>query len=63
MFVGKKIKECVGQRSVIRPVKWGFSQYSANPVCSEKPLPFAGLTRPYGIAAQKAQQHQQQLRG
>lgn len=31
-FGGQKVNECVGERNVIRHVKWGFPQYSANPI-------------------------------
>jgi hypothetical protein len=53
MFVGWKINECVGERSVIRPVKWGFSLYSANSIDRNR-LSFADLTGPLGAVPQEA---------
>lgn len=51
MFVGWKINQCVGERRRFGPVKWGFSQYSANPIHCEYSFPFA-VDMPSGSLAE-----------
>jgi hypothetical protein len=43
MFVGKKINEYMGERSVIRPVESSFSAIFPQSRLMRKTIPFAGL--------------------